>query len=334
MAIYPPTVPKFSSSSLGPVESSTPLVAPALPVWIAQDPASLKLLELVRKVASTASTVLIQGESGTGKDVLAQLVHFLSSARHEPLVKIDCASLPADLLESELFGYEKGAFTGATQAKPGRLEMAGRGTLILDEIAALSLPLQTKLLRVIEERTFERLGGHNTVRIQARLITLTNVDLERAVASHAFREDLYYRLFVLPIAIPPLRERRQDILPLAHHFLDALGAAHRRPGLSLNGDAREALLNYAYPGNVRELRNLVERAVIYGANDRLAASDFPSYLATSAATAALNKSLEQIEREHIEAVLRHNRGKKSRSAGILGISRKTLLEKRKRYQLD
>src|SRR6185312_3126408 len=200
--------------------SVTTATAPAqLPVWIAADPASVKLLELVHKIADTASTVLILGESGSGKDQLAQLLHFSGARRHEPIVKIDCASLPAELIESELFGYEKGAFTGAYQAKPGRLEMAGQGTLILDEIASLSLPLQAKLLRVIEEKSFERVGGHATIQIDARLVALTNVDLERAVAQRAFREDLYYRLFVLPVVIPPLRGRREDILPLVDHFL-------------------------------------------------------------------------------------------------------------------
>ena len=163
-------------------------IEPPLPVWIAADAASLKLLETVRKAAGLPSTVLILGESGTGKDQLAQLLHFLGPRRHQPVVKIDCAALPEELLESELFGYEKGAFTGAYQAKPGRLEMAGEGTLVLDEIAALSLPLQAKLLRVIEEKQFERLGGHTSIRIEARLLALTNVDLEKAVARREFRE--------------------------------------------------------------------------------------------------------------------------------------------------
>jgi len=316
----------------------------ALPPFIAADPASIKLAAMVAKIAPTAATVLILGESGTGKDQLAQRLHFLSPRRHEPLVKIDCSSLPNELIESELFGYEKGAFTGAYQAKPGRLEMAGQGTLILDEIAALSLPLQAKLLRVIEEKTFERLGGHATIQIQARLLALTNIDLQRAVAQRAFREDLYYRLFVLPIVVPPLRERPADILPLAEHFLHI--AASAPTGITLAPELRQALQAYAYPGNVRELRNLVNRALIWGggaahdSNDAsggapaaaLTLASFPTYLAAAAADADLR--LEAVERTHIAAVLQRFRGRKQDAAAALGISPKTLLEKRRRYHLD
>ncbi|HEY8055565.1 MAG TPA: sigma-54 dependent transcriptional regulator [Terriglobales bacterium] len=305
-------------------------IEPPLPVWIAADDASLKLLETVRKAAGLPSTVLILGESGTGKDQLAQLLHFLGPRRHQPVVKIDCAALPEELLESELFGYEKGAFTGAYQAKPGRLEMAGEGTLVLDEIAALSLPLQAKLLRVIEEKQFERLGGHTSIRIEARLLALTNVDLEKAVARREFREDLYYRLFVLPLSVPPLRERRRDILPLARHFLRELGREHP---VTLAPDAQRALEQYAFPGNVRELRHLLGRAVMMAARPELTAADFPAYVRQAAAPAA-EKSLEEVEKEHIAAVLQRCRGRKQQAAAALGISPKTLLEKRRKYGLD
>lgn len=305
-----------------------------LPVWIAGDPRSQRLMELVHKVSQTRATLLIRGESGTGKELLAQLTHYLGPWRDEPLVKIDCASLPAELLESELFGYEKGAFTGASQTKMGRLELAGHGTILLDEIAALDLPLQAKLLRVIEERSFEHLGGHSTIRIHARLLTLTNVDLESAVAQRSFREDLFYRLNVIPLVIPPLRERRGDILPLAEHFTRVLSQVHRRPLARLHSSVREALLQYDYPGNVRELRNMVERAVVFGLEEELHLQDFPAYLAAGARRAIEDKTLEEVEREHIAAILHRYRGKKSLTARILGISRKTLLEKRKRYHLD
>ncbi|MGH9413982.1 MAG: sigma-54 interaction domain-containing protein [Terriglobales bacterium] len=303
----------------------------SLPVWIAEDAASHALLERVRKAADLAATVLIAGESGTGKDQLAQLLHFLGSRRHKPLVKIDCASLPADLLESELFGYEKGAFTGAYQAKPGRLEMAEQGTLVLDEIASLSLPLQAKLLRVIEEKTFERLGGHHAIRIEARLVALANIELAKAVERREFREDLYYRLFVLPLSIPPLRERRSDILPLVDHFLRELGHDVRR---QLHASARQALLAYAYPGNVRELRNLVNRALIWSERKELLAEDFPDYVQTAAVGAPVEKTLEEVEKEHIAAVLQRCHGRKQAAAAALGISAKTLLEKRRKYGLD
>ncbi|MGH9487191.1 MAG: sigma-54 interaction domain-containing protein [Terriglobales bacterium] len=312
-------------------EAPRPAAARPLPVWIAQDPASAQLLEVVRKAAGLPTTVLILGESGTGKNQLAQLLHFLGPRRHAPVVKIDCASLPADLLESELFGYEKGAFTGAFQAKPGRLELAGQGTLILDEIAALSLPLQAKLLRVIEEKSFERLGGHTPIQIEARLLALTNVELEKAVARRDFREDLYYRLFVLPLQIPPLRDRRSDILPLAEHFLRERGREH---AAHLSDEAREALTQYNFPGNVRELRNLLSRALIWNSGAELGLADFPPSLRQAITLAPTAKSLEEVEKEHIAAVLQLFRGRKQQAAAALGISPKTLLEKRRKYGLD
>jgi len=315
----------------GELETPKETAPERLPVWIAGDEASAKLLDMVRKVAPTRSTVLILGESGSGKDLLAQLLHFLSPSRHDPLVKIDCTSLPAELIESELFGYEKGAFTGAYQAKPGRLELAGEGTLVLDEIAALSLPLQAKLLRVIEEKSFERLGGHTAIRIQARLLALTNVDLEQAVARRTFREDLYYRLFVLPLRVPPLRERRQDILPLVEYFLASLGGERK---FTLAPELRQALEAYTWPGNVRELRNLINRALIWSSQPQLGLAEFPPYVAQGAAAAAAPQSLAQMEKEHIAAVLQRCQGRKQQAAAALGISPKTLLVKRRKYGLD
>lgn len=310
-----------------------PAAASAAAAWVASDPQSEQLFTLVRRVAQTPTTVLIRGESGTGKDLLAQLLHLLGPHAAEPSVKIDCASLPPELLESELFGYERGAFTGADHAKPGRLELAGRGTLVLDEVAALGLPLQAKLLRVLEEKRFERLGGNTPIVIEARLVALTNADLEQAVAARRFREDLFYRLNVLPLRIPPLRERRADIEPLAERFLALLAEVHRRPAPRLSPDARQMLIAYDFPGNARELRNLVERALVHCTGGEIAATDLPPQLGGPGPHEG-EKTLEQMEKEWIAAALERHRGRKSETAAALGISRKTLLEKRKRYRLD
>src|SRR5713101_6180877 len=208
--------------------------------WVARDPASLRVLELAHKVAEISTILLITGESGTGKDQLARLVHELGPRRDAPYLKIDCASLPQELVESELFGHERGAFTGAIERKLGRLELADGGTIVLDEVAALTPPIQSKLLRVLEERAFERLGGTETLHIDARLIALTNADLAKAVAGGRFREDLYFRLNVLTISVPPLRARPADLLPLAEHLLARLGPVHGRPDMALGDDARRA----------------------------------------------------------------------------------------------
>ncbi len=300
---------------------------------MAADPLSIRLLNEIRGIAASASTVLIRGESGAGKDLLASLLHFLGPQADEPLVKIDCASLPAELVESELFGFEKGAFTGATHMKAGRLELAGAGTIVLDEVAALTMPMQAKLLRVIDEKRMERLGGVRPIPVQARIIALTNVDLERAVARRSFREDLYYRLNVIPVVVPPLRERPRDIRPLALQFLGQLAEVHRKPRLSFSAAALAALEAYAYPGNVRELRNIVERAVVCGTGQEILPQDLPPHVRDSAPSGR-KMTLEELERAYIAEILDHTRGKKTRAAQILGISRKTLLEKRKRYGLD
>jgi DNA-binding NtrC family response regulator len=304
------------------------------------------LLELAKKVAIAPTTLLITGESGTGKDHLARLVHELGPRRDAPYLKIDCASLPPQLVESELFGHERGAFTGAVERKLGRLELGGNGTIVLDEVAALSPGAQGKLLRVLQERAFERLGGTETLRIGARLIALTNVDLPAAVKAGSSREDLYFRLNVLTLTVPPLRERRADILPLAAHLLATLRAVHGRPHAQLSDSARRMLAAYDWPGNVRELRNALERAIVFshggrGAtaakNDVLEPANFPDIVRAAAPGAASPvaglRSLEEVEREVIAATLESTHYQISRSANALGISRKTLLEKRKKYGL-
>ena len=303
--------------------------------WVATDPAAQRVLELAAKVAETSTTVLITGESGTGKDQLARLIHELGPRRDAPYLKIDCASLPQELVESELFGHERGAFTGAVERKLGRLEMAGAGTIVLDEVAALSPATQSKLLRVLEERRFERLGGTETLSINARLMALTNADLTRAVSAGTFREDLYFRLSVLTIRVPPLRERPADILPLAEHLLARLAAVHGRPETTLSEASRKALQAYDWPGNVRQLKNAIERALVFTKHSTLEPSEFPENIRSSeAGIAGTLRSLEEIERDVIQATLEATHYKISRSAEILGISRKTLLDKRKRYGLQ
>ncbi len=314
-------------------KSSDPaLQSAALEAFAAEDPASAKLLAQIRKVAVAESPVLIQGESGAGKDVVASLIHYLGPHPEQPLVKIDCASLPHELLESELFGYERGAFTGASQMKRGRMELAGSGTVVLDEIASLSLPMQAKLLRVIQERTLDRLGGTRPITLQARVVAISNVDLQEAVAVGAFREDLFYRLNVVPLHVPALRERPADIKPLARRFVKHLETTYHRNGLRLTAAALAALERYAFPGNVRELKNMLERAVVHALGNEIDVMDLPLPVREGGA-AAKKLSLEELERNYIAEILDYTRGRKSKAAEILGISRKTLLEKRKKYGL-
>ena len=307
---------------------------PRMP-WIAEDPASKAVLELARKVAETSTTILITGESGTGKDHLARLIHELGPRRDAPFLKIDCASLPQELVESELFGHERGAFTGAVERKLGRLEMAGAGTIVLDEVAALSPATQSKLLRVLEERQFERLGGTETITIEARLIALTNADLARLVSDGQFREDLFFRLSVLTIPVPALRARPADILPLAEALLERGARVHGRTGMAFSEPVKKMLATYSWPGNVRELRNAIERALVFSGGASLIPEDFPESVRTAdSAFGVALRSLDYIERDAIRATLDATRYKIGKSAQILGISRKTLLDKRKKYGLN
>jgi two-component system response regulator AtoC len=305
-------------------------------LWVAADAASLRVLEIAEKLSETATTVLITGESGAGKDQLARWIHERGKRRDAPFLKIDCASLPSELVESELFGHERGAFTGAVERKPGRLEMAQGGTIVLDEVAALAPGMQAKLLRVLEERTFERLGGTETLRMDARLMALTNADLPTAVASGRFREDLFFRLNVLAIPVPPLRERAADIPPLTAHFLARLAPIHGKSEAALDPAAEQLLASYAWPGNVRELKNAIEHALVFGRELLLTPADFPQVVrATSEkrGSAGALKSLEELEKEAIKVTLETTHYKIGHAADVLGISRKTLLEKRKKYGL-
>jgi two-component system, NtrC family, response regulator AtoC len=303
--------------------------------WIAEDPASKAVVDLAHKVADTSTTLLIIGESGTGKDHLARLIHELGPRRDAPFLKIDCASLPQELVESELFGHERGAFTGAVERKLGRLEMAQGGTIVLDEVAALSPATQSKLLRVLEERQFERLGGTETITIEARLIALTNADLPHLVSDGQFREDLFFRLSVLTISVPALRSRPADILLLADALLERAARVHGRVGMAFTEPVRHMLTAYGWPGNVRELKNSIERALVFSNGPMLGPQDFPESVqrADSGQGIAL-RSLEDIERDAIRATLEATHYKIGKSAAILGISRKTLLDKRKRFDLS
>jgi transcriptional regulator with PAS, ATPase and Fis domain len=303
---------------------------------VAQSEAMREAVSLAERVAATDANVLVTGESGAGKDALALFVHFRSKRAAQALVKIDCATLPADLLEAELFGYERGAFTGANEAKPGRLEAAHRGTLVLDEIAHLTVDAQAKLLRVIETREFERLGGRRTIKVDARLIALTNVDLASAVQRRDFREDLFYRLNVVHIHLAPLRERSDDLPQLADWFLKTYAVKHGRKLTGIAPGALALLKEYEFPGNVRELANTVERAVIVSVGRRLEESDLP---ATVRAAVLLQqrrsrpRTLAEIEAAYIAEVLSATSGNKTAAARILGISRKNLYEKIARYKL-
>jgi two-component system response regulator AtoC len=301
-------------------------------IWVANDVASLNVLETGRKLAETATTLLITGESGTGKDQLARWIHDQGPRRDAPFLKIDCASLPSELVESELFGHERGAFTGAVARKPGRLEMAQGGTIVLDEVAALVPAVQAKLLRVLEERHFERLGGTDVLRMDARIIALTNTDLNKAVAAGRFREDLFFRLNVLSIAVQPLRLRPADIAPLALHFVERLRVVHGHPDASLAPSTVKLLEAYAWPGNVRELKNAIEHALLFAEDSLLLPENFPQIIQAKEYAKKL-KSLEELEREAIKTTLDQTHYKIGRAAELLGISRKTLLEKRKRYGL-
>ena len=305
-----------------------------LRAWIAADPATVRLIQESRSIARTASTVLVRGEAGNGKDLLAWILHALSPRVDRPLVRIDCASLPPDLTESELFGHEQGLLAPAS-GYFGRLEMAAGGTLVLDEVTALSIPAQAKLLRVIEERRFERLGGARSIGVDARIVALSTSNLEQAVQRRAFREDLYYRLNVIPMVIPALRERVADIRPLATQFLDRYTEMNRRPRMTFGPAVMAALDSYAWPGNVRELRSVIEKAVLNASTNEISLTGLPQQVRDCAAGSIQNKlSLEDMERSYIAEVLEHTRGKKTLASKILGISRKTLLEKRKRYGLD
>ncbi len=294
-------------------------------------------VRLAERVAATDANVLVTGESGVGKDAVAFYIHSKSSRAAQSFVKIDCGTLPTGLLEAELFGYERGAFTGASEEKPGRLEASHRGTLVLDEIAHLSIESQAKLLRVIETREFERLGGRKTIKVDARLIALTNVDLSDAVKRHQFREDLYYRLHVVHIKVPTLRERAADLPELTQSFLKSYSAKHGRELNEVSPEALALLGEYEFSGNVRELANIVERAVIVSSGRMIELGDLPEPIRFAVRLQRQRErpqSLAEVEAQYVAEVLTAAKGNKTEAARMLGISRKNLYEKLARAKKD
>jgi two-component system response regulator AtoC len=303
----------------------------------------------VEKVADSDSTVLIQGESGTGKELVARMLHFNSIRRDRPLVAVNCGAIPENLLESELFGHEKGAFTGAITARTGRFELAHGGTLFLDEIGEMSLALQVKLLRVLQDRCFERVGGVKTIRVDVRIIAATNQDLEQAVETKRFRQDLFYRLNVIPITIPPLRERRSDIPILIDHFIKCFNESKRAGITGVDRESMVALTQHHWPGNIRELENLVERIVILKQAGAVTLADLPDKIVQAPLVCQskeretggftngevnLVQELERYENRLITEALRRSNGVTSRAAQLLNLNRTTLVEKMKRKGLD
>ena len=303
---------------------------------VAADAKMLEVLELARKVSAADSTVLLTGESGTGKEVLARAIHDASPRRSGPFVPLNCAALVESLLESELFGHEKGAFTGAVRARPGRIETAEGGTLFLDEIGELSPAFQAKLLRVLQDRTFYRVGGTQLIRVDTRFVAATNRDLQAAIRESRFREDLYYRLSVVSIRIPPLRERPGDIPLLAHHFLERVRQRTKRAIRSISEGALESLRAYGWPGNVRELENVIERAAILADGESIDERALPAEIRTPspAPPGELPVNLEEAEKVCIRRALELTGGKKGEAAKLLGISWPTLNKKIKKYGLD
>ncbi len=310
---------------------------------------SIQLQEIsakLQKVAPTNATVLIHGESGTGKELFARAIHFLSPRKDSPFVAINSAAIPGELLESELFGYERGAFTGAEARKLGRLEMADKGTVFLDEIGDMDMALQSKLLRVLQEQVIERVGGGKPIKIDVRIVAATNKDLDKAVAAKLFREDLYYRLNVFPIVIPPLRERREDIPLLAQNFMNKFCAEVRKGPFTIADEAMDILRKFPWRGNVRELENVIERAVIYADGGVVRVKDLgiseTTIIDALAEHVPMDGSLQDVaaaatriaESRRIKQVLKQTGGNKSRAAEILQVSYKTLLTKIKDYQLE
>jgi two-component system response regulator HydG len=308
---------------------------------IGQSPAMRELFDIMALVAPSDATLLITGESGTGKELIANAVHQNSPRRDEPLIKVNCAALPETLLESELFGHEKGAFTGAFKNKKGRFHLAHKGSIFLDEIAEMAPTTQVKILRVLQEREFEPLGSQHTVKVDTRVITATNKDLEEEIGKGRFREDLYFRINVVTLKVPPLRSRREDILLLADFFLKKYTTENRHLVKGFVPRATDLLMRYEWPGNVRELENVVERAVIMARGDMITPDDFPETLLSpendeqaSPVDPRAGRSLKEVEKEMILRTLEMTGGNRTHASGILGISRRTLQLKLKEYGIN
>jgi two-component system response regulator HydG len=307
---------------------------------IGASPSFRRMLTLVEQVADSSATILIQGESGTGKELVARTIHERSGRRTGPFVAVNCAALPETLLESELFGYEKGAFTGAAGRKEGRFELANGGTLFLDEVGDLSLVTQPKILRVLQEGEFERLGGTRSLQVDVRIVAATNQDVAEMVKEKRFREDLYYRLNVITVRVPPLRERHEDVRVLAQHYLRVYAAKNGRKLEGFSNEALERLESYAWPGNVRELENLIERTVLLARKDRIDAEDLPEEVAgvkrppRDAILELVGTPLAEIEQRLLDETLRITGGNKTQAAKLLGIDVRTVARKLERREDD
>ncbi len=301
-----------------------------------------EVLNVAGRVASSNASILLRGESGTGKELIAKAIHFHSQRANAPLIKVNCAALPETLLESELFGHEKGAFTGATSKRIGRFEAADKGTLFLDEMGDLSPAMQVKLLRVLQEREFERVGGNQTIKVDVRIISATNRNLEQAIKEERLREDLYFRLNVVSIVIPPLRERKEDIPALLDHFIKKYSLENNSQVTGISAEVRDLLMRYTYPGNVRELENIVERAVVLAKKNVLTAADLPLHvqqpmdkdrLSEQQLKGSLNETLDTVERGLILEALKEAGGIQTRAAEKLDISERVLRYKLKKYRI-
>jgi len=301
---------------------------------IAKSSKMQRLIELIKVVGKSNATVLITGESGTGKELVARAIHSQSHRRNKPFVAVSCAALPESLLESELFGHEKGSFTGAYAQKKGKFEFANGGTIFLDEVGEMSANIQVHLLRVLEEKEFTRVGGNEPIRVDLRVISATNKDLRKAIEKQEFREDLYYRLNVVNIELPPLRERKEDIPLLAEHFLNKFAMENKKEISGFSPEAMELVLGYDWPGNVRELENAIERAVILAKSSIITIADLPQENLSLAYSTTPRKNLKAVEKGHIWNILRETGENYSEAARILGISRMTLYNKAKEYGFD
>lgn len=296
---------------------------------IAKSPKMLKIFELIKTIAPTTATVLIIGETGTGKEVIARAIHHQSQRRNKPFIATSCAALPESLLESELFGHEKGSFTGAVERKKGKFEAGDKGTLFLDEIGEINANTQVHLLRALEEKKITRVGGNEEIKVDVRFISATNKDLRDMVKQGNFREDLYYRLNVVKIELPPLKDRKEDILPLAEHFLKKYAEENDKNIKKFSPEVVKFMLNYSWPGNVRELENMIERGVILSKKNSITLDELPQDIIHP--TPVEGKTIEAVERNHIIRVLEETKGNISQAAKILGIRRMTLYNKLKKY---